>query len=124
MGFKEIIERLRGKSEDKDSLKEYISDLDKRTRAEEIVMNRRKSADERELERDFKEEREKEIKRQLEIMRKRRQDDINFGHNPLNTKFIMGKSEWEILKEKNLFNSQGNIFSNQENIFVPKRRKR
>lgn len=118
-----MIEKLRG-DKNNDGLKDRVKEIDIQTRAEEIVANRRKSSDQRELERDYKEIEEQRIKEALAIMRKRRQHDIDFNHNPLATKFIMGKSEWEILKERHLFANKGNMFSNQKNIFVPKRKRR
>ena len=115
MGFKELIERMRGKTEDKESLHSQIKDIDIRTRAEETVVQRKKSANERELERYYEEENEAAIKKSLEFMRKKRQHDIDFGHNPLHTKNVM-KSDWEILKDKQLF-KENNMFNNQKNIF-------
>lgn len=118
MGFKQLLEKMRGKnSEDSD----YVKELSKRVRAEEIVMERKKSADERELERFYKEEREANIKQELEQMRKKRQKDIHFGHNMLNTKNVTNNTDWEILKDKQLFNSNGNMFTNQKNIFKDNR---
>jgi len=118
MTFKEIIEKLRGKSEDSN----YMKELNKRMRAEEILLERRKSANQRELERYYKEEHEKEIKGELEMVRNKRQKDINFMHNPLDTKNVM-HSDWEILKDKKIFNSEGNMFTNQKNIFTPENNK-
>lgn len=114
MGVKELLERLRGKNnEDSD----YIKELNKRMRAEEILVERRKSANQRELERYEKEDFESSVKRRLEMKRKQRQHDINFEHNPLSTKNVVSHTDWEILKEKALFNSQGNMFTNEKNIF-------
>jgi hypothetical protein len=121
MGFKELLERIRGNGEDKESIKEYVKELNMRTRAEKIVTERSKSANQRELERLYKEEQDKQIKDELEYMRKKRQKDINFSHNPLATKFVMGKGDFEILKDKKLFANHRNMFSNQKNIFTPKR---
>jgi len=122
MTFKELLQKIRGKEkEDGESLKEAIRNLDRQTRAEEIVSERRTSANERELARYYKEDREESIKEQLEDMRKKRLRDINFGHNPLSTKNVI-YSDFEILKGKKLFVNKGNMFSNQKNIFAPKRK--
>ena len=123
MTFKEILQKISGRGEDKEDLKEYIKELDKRTRAEEIVADRKKSANQRELERYYKEQMEQKIKEQLEDIRRKRQDDINFGHNPLNTKNVVSHTDWEVLKERSLFKNNGNMFMNQKNIFAPKRRR-
>lgn len=115
MGFREILEKLKGKSEDSD----YIKELNKRMRAEEILLERRKSANQRELERDLKEEYEEDIKNKLGQMRKKRSRDINFGHNPLDTKNVVSHTEWEIMKEPSLFSNHKNMFVGQKNIFAP-----
>ncbi len=92
-----------------------IQNLDERMRIEDTVNERRKSSNQRELELLMKEENEENIKVQLDHMRKKRDEDIKFGHNPLNTKNIM-KSEWEVMKEKNIFKQKGSMFSNQSSI--------
>lgn len=107
--FKKVGERSRNR-------KELIRDLDERTRVEEIVAERRKSANQRELERFLKEDQEETIKTQLEEMRKRRDQDIKLNHNPLNVKNITGKTQWEVMKEKNMFKNNGNIFTHQKSV--------
>ena len=97
MGFKEVLNRIKEKSQNR---KEMTRQLDEQMLIQKLVTDRRKSANERELERYVDEDREENIKEVLEIARKKRQEDINFNHNPLHTKNIM-KAEWEILKEKN-----------------------
>ena len=92
-----------------------VRDLDESMRVEKIVNERQKSANQRELESYIKEDQEQQIKEQLEFMRRKRDKDIKFNHNPLNTKNIM-KSQWEIMKEKNMFKGKSNMFSNQEFI--------
>lgn len=110
MGFTEILARAR---ERKRAKKELISSMDERLRAEEILMERRKSSNERELEKFMDEEREENIKVKLEDMRRRRKDDISFNHNPLFVKNITSKTDWEVLKEKNLFKGKGSSILNQ-----------
>jgi hypothetical protein len=109
MGITEIIENMREKKREK---KELMRKADEQMRVEELLQERKKSANERELERFWKEDREEMIKLQLDEMRKKRDRDIKFGHNPLNTPNIM-KSKWEVMKEKNMFNNKSNMFSNQ-----------
>ena len=72
-------------------------------------------SNERELLRYQNEDREKLIKEHLEVARIKRQREIDFGHQPLNTKNIM-KAEWEVLKEPNQFSKKSTIFSNQNSI--------
>ena len=112
MGIGDILENIKERSRNR---KEMIQNLDERMRIEHLVNERRKSSNQRELEMFIKEENEENIKVQLNHMRKKRDKDIKFGHNPLNTKNIM-KSEWEILKEKNMFIQKGSMFTNQPSI--------
>jgi hypothetical protein len=109
MGISDLIERAREKSRER---KELMRRMDDQMRAEEILESRKLSANERELNRFMKENREESIKVQLEQARKIRDNEIKFGHNPLNAKNIM-KSDWEVLKSKNLFKGKGNMFTNQ-----------
>jgi hypothetical protein len=113
MGFKEILQSLTRRNSDK---KEMIKEIEDRVRAEEIVMEKRKSANQRELERYIKEENEKSIKAELEDMRKVRDADIRFNHNPLHTKNITKDVEWDVLKEKNQFSNSRNLFKGNKNI--------
>lgn len=82
----------------------------------ELLEERKLSANERELNRYVKEDREKRIKEDLEYMRKKRQDDITYNHNPLNVKNITNHTDWEVMKEKNMFSNNKNMFANQEYI--------
>ncbi len=113
MSFKDIMERIRERRTEK---KELIKRMDEQMRAEEILNERKKSANERELERFLKEKREESIKEQLDQMRKLKQKDIQFQHNPLNVGNITNHVDWEILRERNMFKGKGNIFSNNEFI--------
>ena len=77
MGIKEIIH---GVLEKKKRYKEMEAD----NRAVERIQEKKKSANERELERYLAEEREKQIKVQLENFRKKRKKEANknqFAHN-------------------------------------------
>ena len=118
MGIKEILQHFKEGSQRR---KEMIKELDERIRIQKIVEDRQKSANERELERYLKEQREARIKKQLDRERKRRERDIKFGHNPLDIPNIM-KAKWEVMKEKNMFQNNQNIFSNQK--FIHKSNKR
>jgi len=117
MGFKEIISRFGQKSRER---KEMLSQLHDRMRMQKLAEDRFKSANERELEGYIDEDREAEIKEHLEYMRKKRRDEIAFGHNPINTKNIM-KAEWEIMKEKNQFSKKSNMFEGQKSVLKSNR---
>ena len=61
------------------------------------------------------EDREQMIKEQLEFARKKKQEDLSFNHNPLNTKNIM-KSKWSVLKNPNMFNKKSNMFNQEATV--------
>lgn len=113
MGFKDILERL---GEKRRQEKEMFRQMQKKVKFQQMIEERMKSANERELERYMDEDREEMIKDKLEFMRKKRQNEINFGHNPLDTPNITNKTDWEVLKEKNQFKQKGCMFSNQPSV--------
>lgn len=113
MGIREVIERARDKSKEKKEILKRMLDQDQ---METIVEQRKKSSNERELEGYMKEEYEKKIKTHLDHARKARDNDIRFGHNPLNVKNITAGTDWEVMKEKNMFKGRTNMFQGQENI--------
>lgn len=96
-----------------DNRKESIRDLDEQVRIQRLVEDRQKSANERELERFMNEHREKEITEQLHSARKQKDHDIKFNHNPLDVPNITNKTEWSVLKEKNMFKAKKSMFSDQ-----------
>ena len=112
MCLREIIENVVEKKKQK---KELFKSMQEQDRMQELIEERKMSANERELRRFMKESREENIKFQLGKMRKQREKEINFGHNPLDTPNIM-KAEWQIMKEKNMFKGNSNMFSNGEFI--------
>jgi hypothetical protein len=113
MGVKDVLRKMKEKS---DQRKALLNSMDQRIRTEKIVQDRQKSANLRELERYMEEDREAEIKRQLEYARKKREHDINFGHNPIDAENIITKTQWHVLREKNQFAGRGNIFQGQESV--------
>jgi hypothetical protein len=113
MGFKEILEKASRKRKEK---KERFRQMLEQEQLEKMVLERSKSSNQRELERYMEEDKQKEIKEYLEVARKKRSDDINFGHNPIDAKNIITATKWHVLKEKNQFAKKGNMFTNQPNI--------
>jgi hypothetical protein len=105
MGIKEFIQNLGERSRER---KELMKQADDQIRVQKVLEDRQKSANERELERYVKEEREVEIKQALEYYRKKKDNDVKFGHNPINTPNIM-KAQWEVMKEKNQFSNSPNV---------------
>jgi len=110
MGFKNIIQRAKEKKEGR---KEAFRNLQEQDKIQNLLEERKKSANLRELERYYKEDQEAEIKKQLDMIRKKRDQEIKFGHNPLNTPNITKESDFSVLKQKNLFKKQKNMFMNQ-----------
>lgn len=113
MGFKDVIEKFGRKQKER---KERMRLADEELKIQEVLEERRKSANQRELERYMKEDREKEIKETLEYYRKKRDYDINYKHNPLDVPNITAKTQWNVLKEKNQFTNNGCMFVGQRNI--------
>lgn len=102
MGIREFLERLRSK---KEKYKEFDEDM----RVQEVYAERKKSANERELEKFMDKEREKNIKDKLEYYRKKEKKDIEFGHQILKTKNMFDKEKKVVLKEKKLFTGKSNL---------------
>ena len=107
MTIKDMIDSIREKSREK---KEVLRQMEIEDRARHLLEEKKMSANERELNRFMKENREEQIKTRLEEMRRARKDDIELNHNPLDTPNVT-KTGRELLKDKNLFAGKGNIFS-------------
>jgi len=95
--------------------RELIRRMDQQRRIEKLIEDRTKSANERELERYADEDREAMIKERLEFARKKRDHEINFEHNSLDTPNIM-KAKWEVMKEPNQFSKKSDMFTNHKSI--------
>ena len=110
MGLREALQSFGSKSKER---RELLNQMSEQMRLERLAEERQMSANERELRRFVKEDREESIKEQLEEARKRRKRDIDFGHNPLNAPNVTNSTDWEVLKEKNLFkNKKSSLFDN------------
>jgi len=110
MGFKDILNKIGEKSRER---KELLSNMQEQLRLRKLAEDRMKSSNERELEQLMNEDREEAIKEKLEYMRKKRDHDIKFNHNPLFVENITNKTNWSVLKEKNQFANNKNMFVNQ-----------
>ncbi|MCK9429544.1 MAG: hypothetical protein M0R17_06030 [Candidatus Omnitrophica bacterium] len=117
-----FIETLKAMGEKSRERKEKIRELDEDMRVQKLVEERTKQSNERELEKYIEEDRQKNIKDTLELYRKKRQKDIDYGHNPLMVKNITNKSDFSILKQKNLFKHKGNMFQGQKYIHQPNKK--
>jgi len=65
MGFREVLQRMKEKKQEK---KQMFRQMEDQQRIEKLLEEKSKSANLRELERYYKEDKEMEIKKQLEIM--------------------------------------------------------
>jgi len=92
--------------------KQKFQEAQQEDRIQNIVQERKKSSNERELDRFFEEERERKIKVDLESFREKRKEEMR------ETTVLNGKN---IFKGHNSILDQPNIFANQPNIFAGQR---
>jgi len=101
---------LKKMGERKALTKTKFKEAQENRRIEHMLDEREKSANQRELERHFKEQQEKQIKEQLDVIRKKRTQDMFKGENLFKDGTSILKNERPILKEKNIFSIKGNMF--------------
>lgn len=109
MGIREFLDRNRDR---RDREKQAFEDA----QIERRVIERQMSANERELLRFKKKEREEHIKRQLEAFRAKEKFDIEHNHNPIHAPNIFDHSE-SMLKAPNIFADQPNMFMQNRGMF-------
>jgi len=104
MGIKEILQKFHEK-------KARLNEIQEEERLHKMAYDRTKSPHERELEVFLKEEREKEIKKQLDYFRKKRAKEIWSPTNQiLHQKNIFKTNPKEkILSQKNIFQNGGGM---------------
>lgn len=110
MGIKDFLDRLKNK---RAKYKEYHEDM----KIQEQYLERKKSANERELERYIDEDREKQIKIQLDKYRKSRKNEIEHKHQILNTKNMFEKEKARILNNKRMFGHKYHMHEGQGLFF-------
>jgi hypothetical protein len=110
MGIMDAIKRM---SKNKNESSQRFKDMQEQDKLETMLIERKKSANQRELERHFREKQENEIKEQLDKIRKKRNKDSWKGNSILkggksiledNGKSMSGGKS--ILKDKNIFLDQ------------------
>lgn len=107
-----LLQNLLKKSENKEEFKQQLKEAQMQRKIEKIIMDREKSANERELERDYEEKRQAEIKRQLDMIRKKRtQENWKTKKTILSEPTTMLNEGRPILKEKNIFKGNDNMFT-------------
>lgn len=91
-----------------------LGEVQEQDRISHIVQERKKSANERELEGRLEKKRQERIKVQLDHMRK---EDSYFNRSNVFSKTTILKEDKPILKEKNIFAGQKNMFMDQGSMF-------
>ena len=103
----DIVRKFAGKNnESSEKFKQMQEDY----RLQKILEERQKSSNQRELERFYKEQQEKKIKDELDIIRKRRNKENWRGKSILTKGASILKDERPILKEKNIFKNNKSMF--------------
>jgi hypothetical protein len=109
----EMIAKLRGNSP---QFREDLKEAQNQVRIQKLVENRMKHPEEVELEKYIEEERQKQIHEAVEFHREKRKHESEIERNPLNAKNMFKDSDFEILKQKNLFSDNKNTLK-QRNLF-------
>jgi len=100
MGIMEIVRNWNDKKKEKSETFKKMQEQDK---LENMLLERKKSSNRRELEKYYKDKEEAEIKKQLDIIHKKQNKD-NWKSNSILTKgSSILKDDRPILKEKNIF---------------------
>ncbi len=115
MGIKDVIKKLKEK---RDKKKQMLEEAKMQDRIQQKIEDMKKSSNERELEQLMDEEREKQIKQKLKALKKKKQNDIRYNHNPLDVDNITNKTEWEVMKERNMFKGNQGTVMHQKNLFT------
>jgi len=106
-----IMDVIRKIGENKKESSQAFKTMQEQDRLETMLTERKKSANQRELERHSKEKQEAEIKRQLDIIRKKQTKASWKGNSIL-------KGETNILKDDKKSLSSGKSILKQKNIFL------
>lgn len=99
MGIMEVIRKWKDKKSEKS---EKFKQLQEDDRLNEMLIERKKSANRRELEKYYHEKEEKEIKEALDKIRKQQTKD-SWKSSPITKGTNILKNDRPILKEKNIF---------------------
>jgi len=101
---------LKKSSENRSEFKEKLKQVQEDRKVENLVLEREKSSNERELESYIEEEREQEIKDQLEKIHKKKNQEIWKSDKTLiGNKMTVLNTGRSILKEKHIFLNNKNI---------------
>ena len=98
-----VMDIVRNWSENRKEKSETFNKMQEQDRLESMVEERKKSSNRRELERYMHEQEEAEIKRQLEMIRKKKNKDTWKSNSLLKGGKSILNEDRPILKEKNIF---------------------
>lgn len=102
MGIRDFLNRIREK---RLRYKQYSEDM----KVQEDYEQRKKTANERELERFMEEERQKKVKMALDGYRKKTAYEMEHNHQILNTKNMFNGEKPVVMKQKSLFSGKSNL---------------
>jgi len=100
---------LKGIGKNKSEFKERLKEAQAQDKIQSTIEERKKSSNQRELERYMKEEEEKRIKQMLDKINKKRTRDQWKSNSILSKGKSILKDDRPILKEKNIFTNKHNI---------------
>ena len=103
-------DKRKGKSEE-------FKQMQEQDRLETMLVERKKSANQRELEKFYKDKEEAEIKKQLDIIHAQQSKDTWSSNSILKKDKSILADDRPILKEKNIFEGQKNMFMGHGSMF-------
>ena len=112
-----VMDIIRNWSEKRKEKSETFKKMQEQDRLENMLLERKKSANRRELEKFYKDEEEAEIKKQLDIIHKKQNQDNWKSNSILNKDKSIMKTDRPILKEKNIFKGNKNMFVDNGSMF-------
>jgi len=112
-----VMDMVRNWSEKRKEKSETFKKMQEQDRLDNMLQERKKSSNRRELEKHFKDEEEAEIKKQLDIIHKKQNKDNWKSNSILNKDNSIMKTDRPILKEKNIFKNNKNMFVGNKSMF-------
>ena len=110
-----VMDIVRNWSENRKSKSETFKKMQEQDKLENMLLERKKSSNRRELEKYYKDKEESEIKKQLDIIHKQENKD-NWKSNSILTKgSSILKDDRPILKEKNIFKTSKKMVVDKRN---------
>lgn len=97
--------------------REKFKDLEEDEKLNKMLLERKKSANERELERIMEDERQDQIKAALELKRKQQSDEFWHGNNVLRTRNMFEEKGNSILRSPNIFKTKPGFSKPKRSVF-------